>query len=154
MPPIRTRDYIFPSMHSVLRQADSLPASATIYYRHVPLPSFVFRYEPYGHAHFNRNHPLMTATHDGDIDWDDLVYFTVALVSCLVFVGAVYSQNWDGFSPLKEEDVLDEALQEPEPPRGQVRRLSVLAIELALAVTRRLHFTRLGLSATLISKTS
>ncbi|SJL01422.1 uncharacterized protein ARMOST_04744 [Armillaria ostoyae] len=125
MPPIRTRDYIFPSMHSVLRQADSLPASATIYYQHVPLPSFVFRYEPYGHAYFNRNHPLMTASHDGDIGWDDCVYFTVAL-------------------PTKEEDVLDEALQEPEPPRGQVRRLSVLAIELALAVTRRLYFTLWG----------
>ncbi|KAK0453089.1 hypothetical protein EV421DRAFT_1897117 [Armillaria borealis] len=135
MPPIRTRDHLFPSVHSVLRQADSLSASATIYYQHVPLPSFVFRYEPYGHAYFNRNHPLMTATHDGDIDWDDCVCFTVAL-------------------PTQDDVALDEALQEPEPPRGQVRSLSVLAIELGLAVTRRLHFTRLGLSATLISKVS
>ncbi|KAK0453102.1 hypothetical protein EV421DRAFT_1897127 [Armillaria borealis] len=125
MPPIRTRDHLFPSMHSVLRQADSLPNSTTISYQHIPLPSFVFRYEPYGHAYFNRNHPLMTATHDGDIDWDDRVYFTVAL-------------------PTKEEVALEEALVEPELPRGQVGRLSVLFLELALAVTRRLHFTRLG----------
>ncbi len=62
MPPIRTRDHLFPSMHSILRQADYLPASATIYYQHIPLPSFVFRYEPYGHAYFNRNHPLMVRT--------------------------------------------------------------------------------------------
>jgi hypothetical protein len=122
MPPIRTRDRRFPSVYSVLRQAGSLSANATIYYLHVPPPSFVFRYEPYGHAYFNRNHPLMTATHGEDIGWDDCVYFTVAL----------------------EEVVLDEALQGPVPPRGQVRRLSVLVIELALAVTRRLHFTQLG----------
>ncbi|SJL01445.1 uncharacterized protein ARMOST_04767 [Armillaria ostoyae] len=121
MPPIRTRDHLFPSMHSVLHQADSLPTNTTIYYQHIPLPSFVFRYEPYGHAYFNRNHPLMTATHDGDIDWDDCVYFTVAL-------------------PTKDEV----AFEEPEPPRGQVGRLSVFVIELALAVTRRLHLTRLG----------
>ncbi|KAK0206034.1 hypothetical protein DFS33DRAFT_1272611 [Desarmillaria ectypa] len=132
MPPIRTRDRLFPSMHSVLRQADSLPASTTIYYQHVPLPSFVFRYEPYGHAYFNRNHPLMletvqTATHDGDIDWDDRVYFIVAL-------------------PTKEEVAFDVAFLEPEAPRDHVRRpcLSVLVIDLALAVTRRLHFNRLG----------
>ncbi|SJL01448.1 uncharacterized protein ARMOST_04770 [Armillaria ostoyae] len=125
MPPIRTRDHLFPSMHSVLHQADSLPNSTTIYYQHIPLPSFVFRYEPYGHAYFNRNHPLMTATHDGDIDWDDRVYFTVAL-------------------PTKEEVALEEALVEPELPRGQVGRLSVLFLELALTVTRHLHFTRLG----------
>ncbi|KAK0231314.1 hypothetical protein IW262DRAFT_1454211 [Armillaria fumosa] len=124
MPPIRTRDRLFPSVHSVLRQADSLSTNATIYYQHIPLPSFVFRYEPYGHAYFNRNHPLMIATHDGDIDWDDCVYFTVAL-------------------PTKEEVALDRALQEPVPPRGWVRRLFVLVIELALPVTRRLHFIRL-----------
>ncbi|KAK0453099.1 hypothetical protein EV421DRAFT_1730236 [Armillaria borealis] len=111
MPPIRTRDHLFPSMHSVLHQADSLPNSTTIYYQHIPLPSFVFRYEPYGHAYFNRNHPLMTATDDGDIDWDDRVYFTVAL-------------------PTKDEV----ALEEPEPPRGQVGRLSVLVIVRALLV--------------------
>ncbi|KAK0242211.1 hypothetical protein EDD85DRAFT_946355 [Armillaria nabsnona] len=125
MPPIRTRDRLFPSVQSVLRQADSLSPTATIYYQHVPLPSFVFRYEPYGHAYFNRNHPLMTATHGEDIGWDDCVYFTAAL-------------------PTKEEVALDEALQEPLPPRGQVRRLSVLVFELALALTRRLHFTHLG----------
>ncbi|KAG7446047.1 uncharacterized protein BT62DRAFT_920100 [Guyanagaster necrorhizus] len=124
MPPIRTCDRHFPSLQAVLHQADSLPTNATIYYRHVPLPSLVLRYEPYGHAYFNRNHPLMlksaqTATHDGDVDWDDCVYFTVAL-GCL--------------QPTKEEAALDEALPEPEPPRGQ---------ELALAVTRRLHLTRL-----------
>ncbi|PBK79194.1 hypothetical protein ARMGADRAFT_1005422 [Armillaria gallica] len=62
MPPIRTRDRLFPSVHSVLRQADSLSPNATIYYQYVPLPSFVFRYEPYGHAYFNRNHPLMVCT--------------------------------------------------------------------------------------------
>ncbi|PBK73135.1 hypothetical protein ARMSODRAFT_717244 [Armillaria solidipes] len=118
MPPIRTRDHIFPSMHSVLRQADTLPTSTTIYYQHIPLPSFVFRYEPYGHAYFDRNHPLMTATHDGDIDWDDRVYFTVAL-------------------PTKEEVALEEALVEPEPPRDQVRRLSVLVIV-------RTHLVRSG----------
>ncbi|KAK0467815.1 uncharacterized protein EV420DRAFT_1635087 [Desarmillaria tabescens] len=118
MPPIRSRDRLFPSMHTVLRQADSLPASATIYYQHVPLPSFVFRYEPYGHEYFNRNHPLMTTTHDGDIDWDECVYFTVAL-------------------PTKGELALDEAPLEPEPPRDPVRRprISVLVILLlSLAV--------------------
>ncbi|KAK0498273.1 hypothetical protein EDD18DRAFT_1461319 [Armillaria luteobubalina] len=121
MPPVRTRDHLFPSVHSVLRQADSFPPSPTAYYEHIPLPSFVFRYEPYGYAHFNRNHPLMTSTHDGDIDWDDRVYFTVAL-------------------PTKDEV----ALHEPEPPRGQVRQLSILFLDLALAITRRLHLTRLG----------
>ncbi|KAK0191448.1 hypothetical protein F5146DRAFT_1138234 [Armillaria mellea] len=125
MPPIRTRDHLFPSMHSVLREVDFLPNSTTTSYQRIPRPSFVFRYEPYGHAYFNRNHPLMTATHDGDIDWDDRVYFTVAL-------------------PTKEEIVLEEALLEPKPPRGQLGRLSVLVIELAIAVTRLLHLTRLG----------
>ncbi|PBL01988.1 hypothetical protein ARMGADRAFT_1005442 [Armillaria gallica] len=62
MPPIRTLDRRFPSVHSVLPQADSLSPNATIYYQHVPLPSFVFRYEPYRHAYFNRNHPLMVCT--------------------------------------------------------------------------------------------
>ncbi|PBK73132.1 hypothetical protein ARMSODRAFT_717164 [Armillaria solidipes] len=102
MPPIRTRDHLFPSMHSVLRQADSLPNSTTIYYQHIPLPSFVFRYEPYGHAYFDRNHPLMTATHDGDIDWDDRVYFTVALVSDLVLAAPADSHHRDGFSPRRK----------------------------------------------------
>ncbi|KAK0191451.1 hypothetical protein F5146DRAFT_1001260 [Armillaria mellea] len=118
MPPIRTRDHLFPSMHSVIRQADFLPNSTTTSYQHIPLPSFVFRYEPYGHAYFNRNHPLMTATHDGDIDWDDRVYFTVAI-------------------PTKEEVALGEVLLEPEPPRGQVRHLSVLVIV-------RVHLVRSG----------
>ncbi|KAK0467813.1 uncharacterized protein EV420DRAFT_1635085 [Desarmillaria tabescens] len=146
MPPVRNRDRLFPSMHTVLRQADSLTTKATIYYQYIPLPSFVFRYEPYGHDYFNRNHPLMvctllaiptifsfqletaqTATHDGYIDWDDRVYFTVALPQ-----------------PTKEEVALEEALLEPEPPRAHVRRLSVLVIDLALAVTRRLHLSRLG----------
>ncbi|KAK0490505.1 hypothetical protein IW261DRAFT_1555693 [Armillaria novae-zelandiae] len=94
MPPIRTRDRLFPSMHSVLRHADSFPSNLTVYY-HIPLPSFVFRYEPYGHAYYDRNHPLMTSTHDGDIDWDDRVYFTVAL-------------------PTEDEVALDER----EPPHG------------------------------------
>lgn len=103
MPPIRTRDRLFPSMHSVLCQADSLPPSPTINYQHIPLPSFVFRYEPYGLEYFGRNHPLMTSTHNGEIDWDDRVYFTVAL-------------------PTKDGVTIDER----EPPRGRVRRLSVL----------------------------
>ncbi|KAK0231300.1 hypothetical protein IW262DRAFT_1454199 [Armillaria fumosa] len=121
MPPIRTRDHLFSSVHSVLRQADTFPASALIYYQRIPLHSFVFRYEPYRHAYLDRNHPLMTSTHDGDIDWDDRVYFIVAL-------------------PRKEEV----ALGEPEPPRGQVGRLSVLILGLAFAVIRRLHTTVLG----------
>lgn len=81
MPPSRIRDRHFPSMHSVFLQAETIPTSATIYYQHVPLPSLVFRYEPYGHAYAARNHPLMTTTRDGNIDWDDRVFFTVALVS-------------------------------------------------------------------------
>ncbi|KAK0498277.1 hypothetical protein EDD18DRAFT_1103859 [Armillaria luteobubalina] len=121
MPPIRTRDHLFPSVRSVLRQADSFPASALIYYKPIPLPSFVLRYEPYGHAYFDRNHPLMNSTHDGDIDWDNHVYFTVAL-------------------PTKDEV----ALGEPEPPHGQVGRLSVLILGLAFAVIRRLHIAVLG----------
>lgn len=73
----------------------------------------------------------MTTTRDGNIDWDDRVFFTVALPH-----------------PTEEEIALNEALQanpEPgavQPPRGRVRRLSVLVIELALAVTRRLRLSR------------
>lgn len=132
MPPSRIRDRHFPSMHSVFLQAETIPTSATIYYQHVPLPSLVFRYEPYGHAYAARNHPLMTTTRDGNIDWDDRVFFTVALPH-----------------PTEEEIALNEALQaNPEPgavqlPRGRVRRLSVLVIELALAVTRRLRLSHL-----------
>ncbi|KAK0231302.1 hypothetical protein IW262DRAFT_474629 [Armillaria fumosa] len=68
-----------------------------------------------------KSSPDGTSTHDGDIDWDDRVYFTVAL-------------------PTKDGVAIDER----EPPRGRVRRLSVLFLELALAITRRLHITRLG----------
>ncbi|KAG7452365.1 uncharacterized protein BT62DRAFT_299952 [Guyanagaster necrorhizus] len=132
MPPLRTRDRDLPSMHSVFVQAETIPINATIYYQHVPLPSLVFRYEPYGHAYATRNHPLMTTTRDGNIDWDGRVFFTVALPQ-----------------PTEEEMALNEALQaNPEPapvppPRGRVRRLSILVIELALAVTRRLRISRL-----------
>ncbi|KAK0490503.1 hypothetical protein IW261DRAFT_1413031 [Armillaria novae-zelandiae] len=97
MPPIRIRDRLFPSMHSVLRQADSFPSNPTAYYHHIPLPSFVFRYEPYGYAYYGRSYPLMTSIQDGNIDWDEHVNLTVALL------------------------MMDEvALDEREPPRGQL----------------------------------
>ncbi|KAK0490500.1 hypothetical protein IW261DRAFT_1413028 [Armillaria novae-zelandiae] len=109
MPPIRTRDRLFPSMHSVRRQADALSPSETIYYQYIPLPSFVFRYEPYGHAYFNRNHPLMS------------------LVSRR-FVGERLFSKLGWFQPTREEVALDRAFQEPVPPHDWVGRLSVTVI--------------------------